>query len=80
LTLILIVIAILFAQFFCTMDADSGMQKRTELIIFTILVGFWVVFPIIFRTPASSLAAFVGFGAQLFLALRRSGFPLRKTK
>ena len=80
LTLILLVIAVLFAKFFHTMDADSGMQKRTELIIFTILVGFWAVFPIFFRTPASSLAAFVGFGAQVFLALRKIRLPITENK
>jgi hypothetical protein len=75
LPLILLAVAILFAEFFHTIDTDSGMQRRTELYIFTILVGFWAVFPIFLRTPLSSVAAFVGFGTELALALRKLGLP-----
>jgi len=71
LTLMLVAIAVLFAKYFFTIDADRTMQKRTELVIFTILVGFWVVFPTLFRSPLSSAAAFLGFAAELSLAFRK---------
>ncbi len=62
--------AYLFSAFFGMMDTDPQLTQRKLLWIFLIFVGFWLVFPTFWRTPLSSLAAYLGIALQVYLARR----------
>ncbi len=71
-TVLLLATGYLFTLFFDTMDRDPLLSGRKRLWIFGIYIGFWLVLGIFFRTPLSSVVAFIGVGSQFYFGLRSS--------
>ncbi len=71
-TLLLLAIGYLFSGYFREMDRDPGLTRRKEFVVFALFVGFWLVFGTAFRTPLSSIVAYLGVGLQVYFGWRRS--------
>jgi hypothetical protein len=69
-TVYLIVVALLYSVFFDRIDGTADFTPTKQLVLFTILVGTWLVFGTFFRTPFSNAVAYLGVAAQLYLGWR----------
>jgi hypothetical protein len=59
-----------FCLLFDRYERDGVQAQRKAMILFSVLVGFWLVFSTPFRTPLSSIVAYGGFAVEFLLGWR----------
>jgi hypothetical protein len=67
-----LVVGYLFFLLFGKVDVDPNITRSKLLLLFSVFVGFWLVFAaFFFRTPLSTAVSIAGVGAQVYFAWRR---------
>jgi hypothetical protein len=67
LTILFVILCYAFWIFFKRMDSDNNLTNKKLFYIFSLFILFWLFLGIIFRTPISTAAAFIGVGIEIYL-------------
>ena len=71
-TALLLISGYLLTVFFGRIDRDPHFNGSKRLAIFIVYVGFWLLLGTFFRTPLSSIVAYLGVGLQVYFGWRSS--------